>query len=63
MPHQTKAGCRSVRFIFHSANFTKSCSGMYLEQVKLDGFKSYAEPVTVSAFDPQFNAITGLNGM
>lgn len=28
----------------------------------LAGFKSYAQRVTVQNFDPQFNAITGLNG-
>lgn len=28
----------------------------------LDGFKSYATRTVVSGFDPQFNAITGLNG-
>ena len=35
---------------------------MHLEEVVLDGFKSYAVRTTVSGFDPQFNAITGLNG-
>ena len=35
---------------------------MYIKQVVIDGFKSYATRTTISAFDPQFNAITGLNG-
>eukprot|EP01051_Picozoa_sp_SAG22_P011107 SAG22_NODE_1044_length_5882_cov_3.015390_5_plen_209_part_01 len=35
---------------------------MHLEEIVLDGFKSYAVRTTVSGFDPQFNAITGLNG-
>ena len=35
---------------------------MHLEEVVLDGFKSYAVRTTVSGFDPEFNAITGLNG-
>lgn len=35
---------------------------MYVEEITLDGFKSYAKRVTVPNFDPFFNAITGLNG-
>ncbi len=35
---------------------------MYIEEITLEGFKSYATRVTVPAFDPFFNAITGLNG-
>lgn len=35
---------------------------MYIKQIVIDGFKSYATRTTVSGFDPQFNAITGLNG-
>ena len=35
---------------------------MYLLEVVIDGFKSYAVRTTVSGFDPEFNAITGLNG-
>ncbi len=35
---------------------------MHIEEITIDGFKSYAQRVTVPAFDPQFNAITGLNG-
>lgn len=35
---------------------------MYLEEIVLDGFKSYANRTVISDFDPQFNAITGLNG-
>ncbi|ELP91919.1 nucleoporin nup211, putative [Entamoeba invadens IP1] len=35
---------------------------MYIEEVIVDGFKSYARRTTIGRFDPQFNAITGLNG-
>ena len=35
---------------------------MYIEEVTIDGFKSYAQRVRVSNFDQYFNAITGLNG-
>lgn len=35
---------------------------MYLKEVIIDGFKSYATRTLVSGFDPSFNAITGLNG-
>lgn len=37
-------------------------STMYIEEVTIDGFKSYAQRVTVPSFDRYFNAITGLNG-
>ena len=32
------------------------------QRVILDGFKSYANRTVVDQFDPEFNAITGLNG-
>ena len=35
---------------------------MHIEEVIIDGFKSYATRTVVSGFDPCFNAITGLNG-
>ena len=35
---------------------------MYLIEVVLDGFKSYAKRTIINGFDPQFNAITGRNG-
>jgi recombinational DNA repair ATPase RecF len=35
---------------------------MYIKEVSIDGFKSYAQRVTLTNFDPGFNAITGLNG-
>lgn len=35
---------------------------MFISEVIIDGFKSYAQRTVVSGFDPQFNAITGLNG-
>lgn len=35
---------------------------MYIEEVCIHGFKSYAQRTVVPNFDPKFNAITGLNG-
>jgi structural maintenance of chromosome 2 len=35
---------------------------MYIHEIIIDGFKSYAKRTVISGFDPQFNAITGLNG-
>lgn len=35
---------------------------MYIKEICLEGFKSYATRTVVSGFDPFFNAITGLNG-
>lgn len=35
---------------------------MYIKSIIIDGFKSYANRVEINGFDPQFNAITGLNG-
>lgn len=35
---------------------------MHILEIIIDGFKSYAQRTVVSGFDPQFNAITGLNG-
>ena len=35
---------------------------MHIHEVIIDGFKSYAKRTVISGFDPQFNAITGLNG-
>ncbi|CAK9228215.1 unnamed protein product [Sphagnum troendelagicum] len=35
---------------------------MYIKEICLEGFKSYATRTTVSGFDPRFNAITGYNG-
>ncbi|MCL7027639.1 hypothetical protein MKW94_012381 [Papaver nudicaule] len=35
---------------------------MYIKEVCLEGFKSYATRTVVPGFDPLFNAITGLNG-
>lgn len=32
------------------------------QEIIIDGFKSYAQRTVISGFDPQFNAITGLNG-
>jgi structural maintenance of chromosome 2 len=35
---------------------------MYIREIVLDGFKTYQNRTTIAGFDPQFNAITGLNG-
>ena len=35
---------------------------MYIEEIIVEGFKSYATRTVISGFDPSFNAITGLNG-
>lgn len=35
---------------------------MHIKSIILDGFKSYGKRTEVKGFDPQFNAITGLNG-
>ena len=35
---------------------------MYIEELIIDGFKSYAQRTVISGFDQRFNAITGLNG-
>ena len=35
---------------------------MFIEEIVVDGFKSYAQRTVVPSFDPFFNAITGLNG-
>jgi len=35
---------------------------MFIEELIIDGFKSYSTRVHVGPFDKQFNAITGLNG-
>ena len=35
---------------------------MYINEIILEGFKSYSSRVIVGPLHPQFNAITGLNG-
>mmetsp|Transcript_716 Transcript_716/g.1237 ORF Transcript_716/g.1237 Transcript_716/m.1237 type:complete len:1207 (+) Transcript_716:61-3681(+) len=35
---------------------------MHIEELIIDGFKSYSTRIAVGPFDRQFNAITGLNG-
>ncbi|KAJ1909645.1 Structural maintenance of chromosomes protein 2, partial [Tieghemiomyces parasiticus] len=35
---------------------------MRVEEVIIDGFKSYAARTNITGWDPEFNAITGLNG-
>ncbi|XP_065833920.1 structural maintenance of chromosomes protein 2-like [Oscarella lobularis] len=41
---------------------TPISKNMYVKEIVLDGFKSYAQRTVISGFDPLFNAITGLNG-
>lgn len=35
---------------------------MYIKSVIIDGFKSYGRRTEINGFDPEFTAITGLNG-
>jgi len=35
---------------------------MYIQEIILEGFKSYATRTVISGWDAEFNAITGLNG-
>jgi structural maintenance of chromosome 2 len=35
---------------------------MFIKQLVIDGFKSYANRTVIDGWDPAFNAITGLNG-
>jgi structural maintenance of chromosome 2 len=35
---------------------------MFIQEVIIDGFKSYAQRTVIQGWDPAFNAITGLNG-
>lgn len=35
---------------------------MFITEIILEGFKSYATRTVISGWDPEFNAITGLNG-
>lgn len=35
---------------------------MFIKSIVLQGFKSYGNRVEITDFDPEFNAITGLNG-
>lgn len=37
-------------------------SPMFVDEVVIDGFKSYASRTVIGKFDSKFNAITGLNG-
>lgn len=42
--------------------FLRLPSTMYITKLILEGFKSYATRTVIDGFDPNFNAITGLNG-
>ena len=35
---------------------------MIIKEIIVNDFKSYAKRTVIKGFDPQFNAITGLNG-
>ncbi|RUS34192.1 RecF/RecN/SMC [Jimgerdemannia flammicorona] len=48
-----------------SSAFTLPClplPDMYVEELIIEGFKSYAARTHIQGWDPEFNAITGLNG-
>lgn len=47
-----------LRMIFVEISHSK----MWLEEMVLDGFKSYAHLTRIKPFDKSFTAITGLNG-
>lgn len=51
-----------VREVCGDAREASPAHSMFLKEVIIDGFKSYATRTLVSDFDPSFNAITGLNG-
>ncbi|OBA25141.1 hypothetical protein HANVADRAFT_4053, partial [Hanseniaspora valbyensis NRRL Y-1626] len=48
--------------MFTNANRVFRTRFQDVEELIIDGFKSYATRTVVSHWDPQFNAITGLNG-
>ena len=52
----------SSRFDALSVSTNNNKIIMYVEEVCIDGFKSYAQRTIVPQFDQYFNAITGLNG-
>lgn len=35
---------------------------MFVEELIIEGFKSYVSRTQITGWDPEFNAITGLNG-
>lgn len=35
---------------------------MFVEELIIEGFKSYVSRTHITGWDPEFNAITGLNG-
>lgn len=35
---------------------------MYIHEIIIEGFKSYANRTVIGPFDPSFNAVTGKNG-
>jgi hypothetical protein len=53
------AGRPSVRVDFRSAAHT---AAMFIKEIIIDGFKSYANRTVIPGWDPSFNAITGANG-
>ena len=61
------SSCFSLVFLFLSFSVLHyihdhSLTTMYIKSITIDGFKTYGRPVELKNFDPQFNAITGLNG-
>lgn len=51
--------CHNIYLLSDVVNVPRK---MYLKSMVLDGFKSYGNRTEIHGFDPQFNAITGLNG-
>jgi len=51
-------GCWPLSFL----QILGSLFAMHIEELVIDGFKSYSTRTPVGPFDKQFNAITGLNG-
>lgn len=50
-----------ARLLALDSPVTVDCA-MFIEEIILDGFKSYANRTVISGWDKDFNAITGLNG-
>lgn len=61
-----KNGLCTTRFTLCNSKFlavpVSASTDMHIEEIILEGFKSYAARTVISGWDPQLNAITGLNG-
>lgn len=54
--------CKQTNFSLFSAFNYLFYLAMYVEELIIDGFKSYAARTHITGWDHEFNAITGLNG-